>query len=118
MGQSRCALEFGAGHKNLIHYAPGEPPSLFLLLGQPRANDASASGLGSTVSSRYSFPLDTTDLGDEIAFWNLVESRCKQSRVLTRRCGDFGRIGHCFAYEDLVKSGFGGEHTESNHRLM
>ena|ERR1700694_2262242 len=27
-------------------------------------------------------------------------------------------IGHFFAYEDLVKSGFGGEHTESNHRLM
>jgi len=23
-----------------------------------------------------------------------------------------------FADEDLVKSGFGGEHTESNHRLM
>ena len=27
-------------------------------------------------------------------------------------------VCHSFAYEDLVKSGFAGEHTESNHRLM
>ncbi len=27
-------------------------------------------------------------------------------------------VGHLFAYEDLVKSGFGGEHIDSNHRLI
>jgi hypothetical protein len=27
-------------------------------------------------------------------------------------------LHHCFACEDLKKSGFGGEHADSNHRLM